>query len=301
MKRTATKENKTHVWDRERIDPIMTSYQQAYKLKSWGACDTLYPEIRREHEKLLRSWLSIKKIPTDHETLNDALSHLHHVMIQYWKPNTGTSSMSYFITAINTWCAMHFTGLTPSSVKTHMPAGKWAVERLVPVESKRKDKKRIRQELEAEGKDPDDYVIKKKGAQWIVHHKTVGQLQHIEESHDIQEMHYVEAFDDVCLETLKEYVPDVVTSRQYQDGARVLIDMVQVIRDEKVSLQGRGVQLWLQSALNERLDWSVTPPDMKMCLFVVRQAYKYYREDFPPDVETVYGQGGYITGCAFVD
>jgi hypothetical protein len=295
MRQTATKQNKTHIWERERIDPIMAAYTAAYKLKAWGKCDELYPTIRAEHEKLLRSWLSIKKIPTDHETLNDALSHLHEVMIKYWKPNTGTSSMSYFITAINTWCAMHFTGGTPSSVKTHMPPNKWAIEREVPVESKRKDKRRIRQELEAEGKDPDDYVIKKKGDTWLVHHKTVGQLRHIEAGDDIQEVQYGNSFDDVCLETLKEYVPDVVTSRAYQDGARVLIDMVQVIRDEKVSLHGRGVQLWLQSALNERLDWSVTPPDMKMCLWTVRQAFAYYREDFPPEPTPLYGNDGYIT------
>ncbi len=301
MKHTATKQNKTHIWDRERVDPLMTSYQQAYKLKQWGTCDTLYPVIRSEHEKLLRSWLSIKKIPTDHETLNDALSHLHHVMIQYWKPNTGTSSMSYFITAINTWCAMHFTGGTPSSVKTHMPAGKWAIEREAPVVSKRKDKKRIRQELEAEGRDPDDYVIKKKGTSWIIHHKTVGQLKHIEPGDDIQEQKWAHAFDDVCLETLKEYVPDVVTSRQYQDGARVLIDLVKVIRSDRINLTGRGVQLWLQSALNERLSWPVTPPDMKMMLWTVRTAYGYYKEDFPPEVHTAYGNDGYITASHTVD
>ena len=289
------KKKKTHVWERERIDPLMEQYQRAYKLHKWGECDRLYPEIRKEHEKLLKSWLNIKKIPTDHETMNDMLSHMHHVMVKYWKPNTGKSSMSYFIMAISTLCAQYWSGTLASSTLIRMPPGKWAVLEEHPVQNKRKDKKRIRQSLEDRGYENDDYVVRKAGKQWQVVRKDVGGFERLDAGNDIQEVNWVDGFDDVCLETLKEYVPDVVTSRQYHDLARCIIDLVDTIRNTHISLAGRGVQLWLKSALNERLDWAVTVPDMKMGLFVVRQAYKYYWEDFPPEPETLYGQGGYIT------
>lgn len=273
------------------IDP-----KQKYSLEKLYS-EVIYPA----HSDLARAYCYYRKVDAAHtmEMIEDIASYLYEVMMKYWDHTKDTSSYSYFAYACSTMIAHYFGGklacspLWTKEKEANLPLSSVNVK---DYDNKEDAEQELVRQMEALDISTSSYEIKSaKKRKIAVSTSTKTRTEFIEEGSDIVDLEVSSFWNQIDLKTLSEYIPDVVIAKKYHDLAYTLLEVVDEILNKKISKSpSQRMDFWILKAVKERSDWKVTLPDVKMGFFVLRNAMKWYLDDFPIEDEVEYGINGYI-------
>lgn len=310
-------------WNEEEVSAAMREYKNAHVVtktripgnqkmqidiilndaSKHGRMQMLYREIiYPAHKKLAAAYLNYKSVNSEdrEQMLYDVVTFMYETMMLYWNANAGTSTYSYFAYAVNTSIAHYFGGKLASSPE-------WTKEKEVKYIIREEDSnisnvdikvENIKQSLNSTGmEDGVDYNIKvTPNGKKIKAYTTVKTTKYyMDERDDIVEDSYQDLWNQVCLKTLSEYIPDVNMPKKYQDLAYALLEIIgEIISGTYSKSSAIRIDFWLLSRVQLNVGWSVTSPDIKLSYHVVRTALKYYLEDFPLEAPPEYGESNWI-------
>lgn len=323
-KKTVKKKNRQY-WDNEVVGAAMRKYRLAHTVTSTSIpgqtklqrdivlkneddhaeMQKLYRTvIYPAHKRLTRHYLAYKNIDKDHREAmtEDILTYLYEVMMLWWDPHKSTSAYSYFASAISTNISHFYSGKMACSPQWTAEKDSEFVIRDIDVgpEGVEEAKANLAKEMQSlDMREGVDFEIKSyygdKKVKAAQYKRT--QRHHLDDDDDIAEGFTHSIWSEICLQTLSEYIPDVVIAQKYHKLAFAVLEVLkEVIDGTWRSGTGSRLRFWLLSRVQLEVGWAVTQHDLKLTFFVLRKAFEYYLEDFPLDGETEYGECGLIVG-----
>lgn len=323
-----TKKKKGDYWDNDLMGDAMGKYRLAHTVTStpipgqtklqrdivlknpseYAEMQKLYNDvIYPAHKRLTVAFLEYKNIDKEYreQMTDDIVTYLYEVMMLWWDPAAKTSSYSYFASAISTNISHFYSGKMACSPQWTAEKEAEFILRDVKIGDKtvKQISKAIVKEMAKVGMvEGQDYHLKEYGGGGnkgvkAVHYKRVHR-HHLDDEDDISQGPSLGIWEDICLKTLSEYVPDVVIAKKYHSLAFAVLDFLGDIIDGTCDAKiGRRLDFWLLSRVQLEVGWAVTQYDLKMTFYVIRKAFEYYLEDFPLEKQTEYGDCGLIIGA----